>query len=138
MLRPLLLPLFLSFCCTALALQETWETGYSGEDATGKHVLGHWSFEKEEGLKLTGAVLNAKGRFGGGLESFPGFPVQDKRHAALVSVLPVKGAFTLEMWIKPKAEFKPELRCFLLDKKYVDHTDYQWQIGDAAGTAEAS
>ncbi|MFO1440009.1 MAG: LamG-like jellyroll fold domain-containing protein [Verrucomicrobiaceae bacterium] len=131
MLRPLLLPLFLSFCCTALALQETWETGYSGEDATGKHVLGHWSFEKEEGLKLTGAVLNPKGRFGGGLESFPGFPVQDKRHAALVSVLPVKGAFTLEMWIKPKAEFKPELRCFLLDKKYVDHTDYQWQIGEA-------
>jgi hypothetical protein len=35
------------------------------------------------------------------------------------------------MWIKPKAEFKPELRCFLLDKKYVDHTDYQWQIGEA-------
>lgn len=131
MLRPLLLPLFLSFCCTALALQETWETGYSGDDATGKHVLGHWSFEKEEGLKLTGAVLNPKGRFGSGLESFPGFPVQDKRHAALVSVLPVKGAFTLEMWIKPKAEFKPELRCFLLDKKYVDHTDYQWQIGEA-------
>jgi len=131
MLRPLLLPLFLSFCCTALALQETWETDYSGDDATGKHVLGHWSFEKEDGLKLSGAVLNQKGRFGGGLESFPGFPVQDKRHAALVSVLPVKGAFTLEMWIKPKAEFKPELRCYLLDKKYVDHTDYQWQIGEA-------
>ena len=36
----------------------------------------------------------------------------------------------MEMWIKPKAEFKPELRCYLLDK-YVDHTDYQWQIGDA-------
>lgn len=131
MLRPLFLPLFLSFCCSALALQETWETGYNGEDATGKHVLGHWSFEKVDGLKLHGAVLNAKGRFGGGLESFPGFPVEDKRHAALASVLPVKGAFTMEMWIKPKAEFKPELRCFLLDKKYVDHTDYQWQIGEA-------
>jgi hypothetical protein len=130
MLRPLL-PFLFCFASSALALQETWETGYSGEDATGKHVLGHWSFEKEDGLKLNGAVLNAKGRFGSGLESFPGFPVQDKRHAALVSVLPVKGAFTLEMWIKPKAEFKPELRCFLLDKKYVDHTDYQWQIGEA-------
>jgi hypothetical protein len=113
------------------ALQETWETGYTKEDATGAHILGHWSFEKADGLKLNGAVLNPKGRFGGGLESFPGFPVQDKRHAALVEVKPIKGAFTLEMWIKPKAEFKPELRCFLLDKKYVDHTDYQWQIGEA-------
>lgn len=131
MLRPLFLPLFLSFCSSAFALQESWETGYNGEDATGKHVLGHWSFEKVDGLKLHGAVLNPKGRFGSGLESFPGFPVEDKRHAALASVLPVKGAFTMEMWIKPKAEFKPELRCYLLDKKYVDHTDYQWQIGDA-------
>ena len=113
------------------ALQETWETGYTKEDATGAHILGHWSFEKADGLKLNGAVLNPKGRFGGGLESFPGFPVQDKRHAALVEVKQIKGAFTLEMWIKPKAEFKPELRCFLLDKKYVDHTDYQWQIGEA-------
>jgi hypothetical protein len=126
--------ILLGFLCLPLAasaLQETWETGYTKDDASGKHVLGHWSFEKEDGLKLNGAVLNAKGRFGGALESFPGFPVEDKRHAALVSVLPVKGAFTLEMWIKGKAEFKPELRCFLLDKKYVDHTDYQWQIGEA-------
>jgi hypothetical protein len=121
----------LCFPWSSHALQETWETGYTKEDATGAHILGHWSFEKEDGLKLNGAVLNPKGRFGGGLESFPGFPVQDKRHAALVSVLPVKGAFTMEMWIKPKAEFKPELRCYLLDKKYVDHTDYQWQIGEA-------
>jgi len=130
MFRPLF-PLLFCFASAALALQETWETGYSGEDATGKHVLGHWSFEKEDGLKLNGAVLNAKGRFGGALESFPGFPVEDKRHGALVNVRPLSGAFTMEMWIKPKAEFKTELRCFLLDKKYVDHTDYQWQIGEA-------
>jgi|UniRef100_UPI003785315C hypothetical protein len=132
MLQParFLLLCALCFPWSAHALQEAWETGYTKEDATGAHVLGHWSFEKADGLKLNGAVLNAKGRFGAALESFPGFPAQDKRHAALVSVLPVKGAFTLEMWIKPKAEFKPELRCFLLDKKYVDHTDYQWQIGE--------
>lgn len=123
-----------ALCVSSLslhALQETWETGYSKEDVTGAHVLGHWDFEKADGLKLQGAVLNPEGRFGGGLESFPGFPVEDKRHAALVEVKPVKGAFTLEMWIKPKAEFKPELRCYLLDKKYVDHADYQWQIGEA-------
>ncbi|MBK8093447.1 MAG: LamG domain-containing protein [Verrucomicrobiaceae bacterium] len=126
-----LLLCILCFPWSALALQETWETGYSGEDVSGKHVLGHWSFEKTDALKLHGAVLSAKGRFGSALESFPGFPVEDVRHAALVSVLPVKGAFTLEMWIKPKMAFKPELRCFLLDKKYVDQTDYQWQIGEA-------
>ncbi|WP_395750468.1 LamG-like jellyroll fold domain-containing protein [Prosthecobacter sp.] len=114
------------------ALQETWETGYAKEDVTGTHVLGHWGFDGErKDVELHGAVLNPKGKFGGALESFPGFPVEDKRHAAVVAVKPVKGAFTLEMWIKPKAEFKPELRCFLLDKKYVDHTDYQWQIGEA-------
>jgi hypothetical protein len=131
MFRHSLQVLFFSCCGSALALQETWETGYRGEDSYGKHVLGYWNFDKEDGFKLHGAVLNAKGRFGGGLESFPGFPAQDKRHAALVNVLPVTSAFTLEMWIKPKTDFKPELRCFLLDKKYVDHTDYQWQIGEA-------
>ncbi|WP_461784011.1 LamG domain-containing protein [Prosthecobacter sp.] len=133
MLQPARFFLLCALCVpwSSHALQETWETGYTKEDATGAHILGHWSFEKEDGLKLNGAVLNPKGRFGGGLESFPGFPVQDKRHAALVELKPIKGAFTLEMWIKPKAEFKPELRCFLLDKKYVDHTDYQWQIGEA-------
>ncbi|MFZ2277663.1 MAG: LamG domain-containing protein [Prosthecobacter sp.] len=114
------------------SLQETWETGYAKEDATGPHVLGFWKFDEEsKDVTLHGAVLNPKGKFGGALESFPGFPVEDQRHAAVVAVKPVKGAFTLEMWIKPKAAFEPRLRCFLLDKKYVDHTDYQWQIGDA-------
>jgi len=114
------------------ALQETWETGYGKEDATGPHVLGFWKFDEEsKDVTLHGAVLNPKGKFGGALESFPGFPVEDQRHAAVVAVKPVKGAFTLEMWIKPKAAFEPKLRCFLLDKKYVDHTDYQWQLGDA-------
>jgi concanavalin A-like lectin/glucanase superfamily protein len=114
------------------ALQETWETGYTKDESTGPHVLGHWRFDGEsKDVTLHGAVLNPKGKFGGALESFPGFPVEDKRHAAAMVVKPVKGAFTMEMWIKAKPEFKPELRCFLLDKKYVDHTDYQWQIGEA-------
>ena len=120
---------------TYAALQETWESGYTKDDANGSHVLGYWKFDEEaKDVKLHGAVLNPKGKFGGGLESFPGFPVQDKRHSALAAMNPKlspKGAFTLEMWIKPKAEFEAKLRCFLLDKKYVDHTDYQWQIGDA-------
>lgn len=126
------------------ALQEPWEKGYSDQDAKGPHVLGLWSFDSDRALqdssgrgndiKLQGAQLTAEGRFGGGLESFPGFPIQDKRHAAITNpgtALSPKGAFTLEMWVWPKSEFDPKLRCFLLDKKYVDHTDYQWQIGDA-------
>lgn len=137
--------LFILAAAPALAtLQETWESGYSGDDSTGSHVLAHWKFDGDTALRdlsgkgndltLQGGVLNPAGRFGGGLESFPGFPVLDQRHAAVTAPKPKlspKGAFTLELWIRPKAEFKPELRCFLLDKKYVDHTDYQWQIGDA-------
>lgn len=142
MLRSLLFVLAASPALAAL--QETWETGYSGEDATGPRVLGYWKFDGEAALKddsgkkndltLQGAVPTAEGRFGGGIEGFPGYPVEDKRHGAVTAAkakLSPKGAFTLEMWIRPKAELKPELRCFLLDKKYVDHTDYQWQIGEA-------
>ncbi len=135
---------FLTCSLDLPALQETWESGYSGADLTGPHVLGCWKFDGDATLKdasgkgndltLQGAAARADGKFGGCIESFPGFPVQDKRHAAVTAARPKlspKGAFTLEMWIRPKAEFKPELRCFLLDKKYVDHADYQWQIGDA-------
>lgn len=132
----------------AAPLMEPWEDGYTGEDATGAHVAGYWKFDgsdaaqalrdvsgKGHDLKLEGGgVLNPQGRNGGALESFPGFPVQDKRHAAATPSKPdlcFRGAFTLEMWIAPKPEFEDKLRCYLLDKKYVDHTDYQWQIGDA-------
>lgn len=150
LLRPACL-LLLALHATALplsALQETWETGYTKEDATGKHVLACWKFDgdaasalkdasgKGNDLTLHGAALNPQGKFGAGLECFPGFPVDPKRHAAVTGPKPAlspKGAFTLEMWIKPKADFKPELRCYLLDKKYVDHTDYQWQLMEEEG-----
>lgn len=150
MLRPaclLLLALLHGSALPLSALQETWETGYAKADATGPHVLGYWKFDgdgeaalkdasgKGHDLTLHGAVWNVQGRFGGALESFSGFPVADKRHAATAAAGPglsPKGAFTLEMWLRPKAAaFKPELRCYLLDKKYVDHTDYQWQLSDA-------
>ncbi len=136
----LLFPIF----AHAATLQETWETGYTKTDATGPQVLGYWKFDADAPLKdasgkgqdltLQGAVTSAKGKFGGALESFPGFPVEDKRHAAMTAAKPAlspKAAFTLEMWIRPKADWKPEQRCYLLDKKYVEHTDYAWQITDA-------
>lgn len=152
MLRPasLLILALHAAALPSLALQETWETGYTKDDATGKHVLGYWKFDGEgeaalkdasgkgSDLTLQGALLNPQGKSNGGLESFPGFPVDPKRHAAVTALKPTlspKAAFTLEMWIKPKAAFKPELRCYLLDKKYVDHTDYQWQLMEEEGGA---
>jgi len=136
----LLLPCLVS----AATLQETWETGYEKTDAGGPQVLGYWKFDAEAALKdssgkahdltLQGARTVEAGKFGGGLESFPGFPIEDKKHAAMTAAKPAlspKGAFTLEMWIKPKTDWPATSRCYLLDKKYVDHTDYAWQITDA-------
>jgi hypothetical protein len=68
------------------------------------------------------------------LESFCGYPVEDKRHAAVIANQPSltpKGAFTLEMWIKPKKELSDYPEAFLADKKYVAHTDYQFTLGAA-------
>lgn len=127
-------------------MQETWETGYAKEDASAAHVLGLWKFDgdgaaalkdasgKGNDLTLQGATASPKGKFGGALESFPGFPVEDKRHAAVSPRGPVlnpAGAFSIEMWIAAKPEFTDKLRCYLLDKKYVAHSGYQWQLGDA-------
>lgn len=116
-----------------------WQSEYAGPDATGSQVLGLWQFaaDKPEAdssghghtARLEGAKTNAAGRFGGCLECFPGPPQgEDKRHAAVVpanSALSPSGAFTLELWLKPKAEFKDTRNVFLIDKKYAGHSDYQ-------------
>lgn len=138
-----LVPAF-AFAQEPVRLQEPWEAAYAKEDSQGAQVLGHWNFDGETALKdqagkggdltLTGAQVVAQGKWGGALESFPGFPVTDKSHGARTGVRPElspKGAFTLEMWIAAKPAFDPTLRCYLLDKKYVDHTDYQWQLSEA-------
>ncbi len=138
--------LLISFA-EAQTLQETWQTGYENEDAQGSHVLGYWKFDGDEplkdhsraanGLSLVGAKIRPSGKFGGCVESFPGYPVQDQRHAVLSSPeakLSPKGALTLEMWIKPKPDWNAQTRVYLLDKKYVDHTDYAWQISEASST----
>ncbi len=125
-------------------LAETWRTGYAGTDAKGPHVLGYWRFQPDQPtadssgrgqtLKLSGAAASSVGRFDGSLESFPGWPVKDENHAALAAAKPwlsPKGAFTIEMWIKPKAELTPSLSPVLIDKKYVANTDYQWRLSPA-------
>ncbi len=143
----------LLLCCLSLpglsmaaALQESWETGYTGNDATGKHVLGYWKFDAEAELKdssgkghdlvASGALLKAEGRFGSGIESATGAAKAHSVQTPGKGLTPA-GAFTLEMWIKPKPDFATTGRCYLLDKRYVptNHSDYAWQImeADAAG-----
>ncbi|HRR32974.1 MAG TPA: hypothetical protein P5026_02645 [Kiritimatiellia bacterium] len=120
---------------------ENWLSPYAGDDVTGEQVLGLWTFTdlkdasgKGRDAVLHGAVLASDASLGGCLESFCGWPVEDKRHAAVVANHPTlspRSAFTLEMWIKPKPEFTDYPEAFLVDKKYVAHTDYQWTLGAA-------
>ena len=126
-------------------LSEPWQFAYQGNDATGPHVLALWTFDSGPQIadasghghtaKLEDAKINPKGRFGACLESFTGWPISDKRHRALVKSDPrlsPEGAFTLEMWINPKPELATKYPdSFLLDKKYVSHTDYQLILGEA-------
>src|SRR4051812_16876269 len=130
--------------CAAERSAETWQAGYTGADATGPQVLGYWKFAPADAtadssghgatLTLAGAAAVAQGFHDGALESFPGFPVEDKRHAAFTAskaALSPKGAFTLEMWMKPKPQLEPRLSPVLIDKKYVSDADYQWRLTTA-------
>jgi len=118
---------------------EPWQQPYSGADASGKHVIALWQGAKDasgHGLdaKLQGAVVATDARFSACLESFCGHPVEDKKHAAVVAnslALTPKGACTVEMWIKPKKELDGYPEAFLLDKKYVAHSDYQFTLSAA-------
>ncbi len=127
-------------------LREPWNRAYTGADASGKHVMGLWTFDGAEPLKdasagghdlsLQGAELDEHGRFGGALRSAPGWPVADKVHAARCGSAPglsPPDAFTIEMWICPGPELAGDYpESFLLDKKYVADTDYQLVLGAPA------
>ena len=119
-------------------LRELWNIEYTGDDATGAHVIALWQFKpgaenqdsspNGHSLNLKGATINPDGLFGSCLESYRGWPDEDVCHAAIVPNKPAltpKGAFAIEMWIKPKPELEGYPDAFLLDKKYVSHDDYQ-------------
>ncbi len=129
----------------SISLQEPWQSQYNKANATGKHVLGLWTFDgtdpgedlsgNKHTAKFEGATVEKQGRFGAALRSYPGYPVEDKRHYAKVKDSPrltPQGAFTLEMWIKPDNDFNKSSSAFLLDKKYVSHTDYQLVFAPAS------
>ena len=128
---------------TPVQLCEPWQSEYSGEAATGEHVIGLWTFDVGGELKdssghghdltLQGGKINPDGRHGACLESFCGWPIEDTVHRVQAkdhADLSPPGAFTLELWIKPKAELNADYPdSFLIDKKYVSDDDYQLILG---------
>jgi hypothetical protein len=109
---------------------EPWRELYRGEQATGEQVIALWQFqagaEAEDssgrGHKLTlrgNSRFVSGGLFGSCLESFAS--ENDAAHGAQVKNHPAltpKGAFTIELWLKPKPEFATDKNSFLVDKQY--------------------
>ena len=125
---------------TEVQLAEPFMIEYSGEDATGEHVIALWQFHPDDPtadasgnghtLTLQGAEFVDEGRFNGGaLRSFRGHPVVDQPHRAFPANAPElspSGAFTVEMWINPDEALADDYPySMLLDKKYVSDNDYQ-------------
>jgi len=113
-----------------------WKKAYTGSEATGKNVIALWQFKKGEESKDNsgnGHDLKVRGKksrfvtgglFGNCLESFPGGTDNDVPHGAYAKNHPSltpPGAFTIEMWIKPKGEFADRKYVFLLDKKLYNY-----------------
>lgn len=132
---------------TPVKLQQAWQQKYQAADLTDDHVIAAWSFDtvkegdaavvedvsgKGHEGKLVGAKIYKKGKFGAALQSFPGWPVIDERHAMVVKhheSLSPAGSFSVEMWIQLGAQMEGYSRAVLLDKKYVSDTDYKLSFG---------
>ncbi|MCS7254365.1 MAG: LamG domain-containing protein [Armatimonadota bacterium] len=119
-------------CNICVGKEFPWQRLYTGEEATGKSVIALWQFlpgqETRDNsgnghdLKLRGqSRFVPNGLFGSCLETFPADRENDRPQGAVVknhpNLSPI-GAFTLELWIKPKPELNRYATAFLLDKKY--------------------
>ncbi|MCK5805816.1 MAG: hypothetical protein KAI66_23495 [Lentisphaeria bacterium] len=118
----------------AQVAMRSWETEYRGDAATGEHVLALWQFHKDDPardssshghtLRLRGrSRIVDGGRFGSCLECFASGLKNDVEEGAATAEKPEgltpTGAFTMEMWIKPKPEFAQCKRAQLVDKMYI-------------------
>ncbi len=109
-----------------------WQQEYRGADAKGDSVVALWQFNagaeaadasgRGHTLKLRGqSRFVPDGRFGGALETFPADVKNDHAQGAETPSVPdltPPGAFTIDMWIRPKPELAEQSTAFLLDKKY--------------------
>jgi hypothetical protein len=125
---------------------EPWQQPYVGEDVTGDHVIALWSFDegteqtdaagKDLGLEFDGVQISPDGRFGSCLESSAGASADEATHHARTEHRPElspAGPFTIEMWIKPKAELNADYgEAFLIDKKFTSNTDYRLSLSSPA------
>jgi hypothetical protein len=127
-------------------LAEPFNQPYTGDDATGDHVIALWQFDagaeavdasgNGHDLELNGAQFAAGGKFGGALESFRGWPDEDAAHQAVIQNQPSlspKGAFTIEMWLQAKPDLEGYPEAFLLDNRYVDNSGYQLTLSAESG-----
>lgn len=138
MLRPsgiragLLVALMLGGMTVAHAADDTlWRKAYTGEQATGKHVISLWQFkpgaETQDNsghghdLILRGETRFADdGQFGNCLHLPPTGETPDTPQGAQAPSHPdltPPGAFTLELWLRPRETLYAQPRAFLLDKK---------------------
>ena len=130
-----LLPAASPLLWSAAMPPEPWQQLYTGDDATGRNVIGLWQFlpgqETRDNsghghdLTLRGqARCVTEGPFGGALESFPAGTDNDKPQGAIAKdadALSPAGAFTLEAWFMAKPEMDECDSVFLLDKKYINY-----------------
>ena len=133
--------IFMTVLTAVVPLADGWQQEYLADEAHAAHVIALWQFNAGDelsdssghghSLELFGAQPIAGGRFGGGLQSFPGWPVEDKQHAAVAkpqSDLSPDGPFTIDLWMKPAADLPEKDFGYLLCKKYVSNDDYQLSI----------
>jgi hypothetical protein len=134
------------------ASEKNWRRKYEGDQARGRDVIALWQFlpdaeledssssgilENEDGsvtykgshhLSLRGqrARVSENGMFGSCLESFvPEHPSNPGgAYAVNHPELTPEGAFTVELWVRPKSEFFDRVHSHLIDKKYVSDDDY--------------
>lgn len=100
--------------------------------SAGPNVIALWRFDsdgptkdasgngRDLQLQATGSEFAKEGRFGGALRIDAGEEVVDKTHGAVVAnheSLSPKGAFTIEMWIRPDDRLATLNAAFLIDKK---------------------
>ncbi|NQU09607.1 LamG domain-containing protein, partial [bacterium] len=113
------------------ATDQPWQKEYTGEQATGNRVVALWHFARgAEMVDATGKGHRLKirgrsrivdgGRFGSCLECFASGSGNDVKEGADTkrrADLAPAGAFTLEMWIKPKPEMLDREQVIMLADK---------------------